>query len=478
MPPTTSTIAAGAKLGPYEVVALIGAGGMGEVYRAKDTRLGRDVAVKVLPRSFATDPDRLRRFEQEARAAGMLNHPNILAVHDIGTHDGAPYVVSELLEGQTLRDADRRLADAAAQGIRDRGAVRARPRRRTRQGHRPPRPQAGQRLHHPRRTRQDPRLRSRQGCARHERGIRDRDARRNRAGCSRWSPNRSRDGPWHRELHGAGTDPRRAGRSSLRHLRLRPRLLRDADRTPGLPRRLRDRDDERDPQSGSAADGRPRRQSPAGSRAHRPALPREESRGTVPVDSRHRLPSRDDERDVDGARAAGAGVQVASRETARGRRRAARRRRADRIQRQTGITRNNAACIRARDLPARHREPGALHAGRPHDDLFGDLGRYSAVGVLGSAGQSRIAVARRAWRGTVNLQIRRDARDHAGRPAHARTPADRQRSPTRACRGSPRRRLGAERRRHCHSSDCGRPRATAVPDRSRSASSVGWTSAT
>jgi Tol biopolymer transport system component len=76
---------------------------MGEVYRARDTRLARDVAVKVLPRSFTADPERLRRFEQEARSAGMLNHPNILAVYDIGTHDGAPYVVSELLEGQTLR---------------------------------------------------------------------------------------------------------------------------------------------------------------------------------------------------------------------------------------------------------------------------------------------------------------------------------------------------------------------------------------
>jgi Tol biopolymer transport system component len=76
---------------------------MGEVYRAKDPRLGRDVAVKVLPASFSTDADRLRRFEQEARAAGILNHPNITAVYDIGSHDGAPYVVSELLEGETLR---------------------------------------------------------------------------------------------------------------------------------------------------------------------------------------------------------------------------------------------------------------------------------------------------------------------------------------------------------------------------------------
>src|SRR5215831_1412838 len=93
----------GSRLGPYEIVAPIGAGGMGEVYRAKDPRLGRDVAIKVLPLSFSADADRLRRFEQEARAAGILNHPNITAVYDIGSHDGAPYVVQELLEGETLR---------------------------------------------------------------------------------------------------------------------------------------------------------------------------------------------------------------------------------------------------------------------------------------------------------------------------------------------------------------------------------------
>ena len=97
------TLASGSRLGPYEIVSPLGAGGMGEVYRAKDPRLGRDVAIKVLPASFSNDADRLRRFEQEARAAGILNHPNITAVYDIGTHDGAPYVVSELLEGETLR---------------------------------------------------------------------------------------------------------------------------------------------------------------------------------------------------------------------------------------------------------------------------------------------------------------------------------------------------------------------------------------
>jgi serine/threonine protein kinase len=94
----------GTKLGPYEIVALLGAGGMGEVYRARDPQLGRDVAVKVLPSFFSRDPDRLRRFEQEARAAAALNHPNILAVYQMGTYEGAPYLVSELLEGSTLRD--------------------------------------------------------------------------------------------------------------------------------------------------------------------------------------------------------------------------------------------------------------------------------------------------------------------------------------------------------------------------------------
>jgi Tol biopolymer transport system component len=97
------TLPAGSKLGPYEILGQIGAGGMGEVYRAKDPRLGREVAIKVLPPSFSQDADRLRRFEQEARAAGVLNHPNITAVYDIGSADDAPYVVQELLEGETLR---------------------------------------------------------------------------------------------------------------------------------------------------------------------------------------------------------------------------------------------------------------------------------------------------------------------------------------------------------------------------------------
>src|SRR5262245_8671819 len=95
---------AGRRLGPYEIVATLGAGGMGEVYRARDSRLGREVALKVLPPDFAADAERLRRFEQEARAAGALNHPNVLAVYDLGTEDRAPFLVTELLEGETLRE--------------------------------------------------------------------------------------------------------------------------------------------------------------------------------------------------------------------------------------------------------------------------------------------------------------------------------------------------------------------------------------
>ncbi len=94
----------GTRLGPYEVVSAIGAGGMGEVYRARDARLQRDVAIKVLPEAFATDEARLSRFEQEALATAALNHPNILVVFDIGREGRIAYVVAELLEGQTLRE--------------------------------------------------------------------------------------------------------------------------------------------------------------------------------------------------------------------------------------------------------------------------------------------------------------------------------------------------------------------------------------
>src|SRR5246127_3988470 len=110
-------LSAGFKLGPYEIIESIGAGGMGEVHRALDARLGRDVAVKVLPASLSRDTERLKRFEQEARAASALNHTNILTIFDIGTHEGVPFLVMELLEGETLRE---RLSNPAARKSKSR----------------------------------------------------------------------------------------------------------------------------------------------------------------------------------------------------------------------------------------------------------------------------------------------------------------------------------------------------------------------
>src|SRR5471030_849405 len=97
------TLSAGTRLGHYEILSPLGAGGMGEVYRARDKKLDRDVAVKVLPQSLSADADALARFEREAKAVAALSHPNILAIHDFGTHEGTAYAVMELLEGETLR---------------------------------------------------------------------------------------------------------------------------------------------------------------------------------------------------------------------------------------------------------------------------------------------------------------------------------------------------------------------------------------
>ncbi|MBC8645772.1 MAG: serine/threonine protein kinase, partial [Thermoanaerobaculia bacterium] len=97
-------ISPGDRLGPYEIISALGSGGMGEVYRARHTRLGRLVAIKVLPKEFSLDEERLGRFEQEARAASALNHPNIVVVHDIGESAAGPYIAMELVEGSTLRE--------------------------------------------------------------------------------------------------------------------------------------------------------------------------------------------------------------------------------------------------------------------------------------------------------------------------------------------------------------------------------------
>ena len=106
----------GDRLGPHEIVSAVGAGGMGEVYRARDPRLGRDVAIKVLPSAVAADVDRLHRFEQEARAAAALNHPNILAVYDVGADANTTFIVSELLEGRDASGADEERSRCSSQG--------------------------------------------------------------------------------------------------------------------------------------------------------------------------------------------------------------------------------------------------------------------------------------------------------------------------------------------------------------------------
>ena len=222
-------LTSGTKLGPYEIRRPLGAGGMGEVYRAKDTRLGRDVALKILPESFARETDRLRRFEQEARAVAALNHPNILAIHDIGQHEGSPFLVSELLEGESLRAA------------LDRGAL---PQRKT--------IEYGVQIAHGL-------------AAAHEKGIVHRDlkpenifvtkdgrikildfglaklAQKAGAGSGRSHAHQFAHGGGrghgHGELHGAGAGARRGRRSSHRHLRVWRRALRNAFRRARLPPR-------------------------------------------------------------------------------------------------------------------------------------------------------------------------------------------------------------------------------------------------
>ena len=152
-------LSAGTRLGPYEILAPIGAGGMGEVYRAKDSKLDRDVAIEVLPESVAANPDMLARFEREAKAVAALSHPNILAIHISGTHDGISYAVMELLSGQTLRDRldsgalPQKLAvDFAIQIAKGLSAAHEK-------GIRSPGPEAREPLRLERRARQDPRLR-------------------------------------------------------------------------------------------------------------------------------------------------------------------------------------------------------------------------------------------------------------------------------------------------------------------------------
>ena len=211
-------LTAGSRLGPYEVLGLLGAGGMGEVYRAHDPRLGRDVALKVILTEGEPSAERLKRFEDEARAVARLSHPNVLAVFDVGAHDGRPYVVFELLEGETLRQRLRTRAASAALrgGDGDPGVPGAAGGARA--GDPAPGPQAGEPVPDVGRVREDPGLRPGEAHA----GGRGARARR-REYADRDGPRRG-DGDAGLPVAGAGAGgrggravgPLRAGGDSLR----------------------------------------------------------------------------------------------------------------------------------------------------------------------------------------------------------------------------------------------------------------------
>lgn len=213
------TLPIGARVGPYEVLGALGAGGMGEVYKARDSRLEREVALKVMPASFAADPDRVRRFETEARAVAALSHPNIVAIFDVGSWNGSPYLVTELLEGATLNGVQ-----AHSQGGGVRGSDGVRSGGGARQRDRAPGSQAGQRISDHDRADQDSGFRAGEATAA-SRGV---------AGCDSDGGYKSRGGGRHRTLYESGAGARTHGGCPFRHFQLRIGALRTAHRKARL----------------------------------------------------------------------------------------------------------------------------------------------------------------------------------------------------------------------------------------------------
>ena len=254
---------------------------MGEVWRARDTRLRRDVAIKVLPDSLANDPVARMRFDREARAVAALSHPNILDIHDVGAENGVSWAVTELLEGQTLKA---RLDEGAA-SVETRRGDRPRARRGARGGalarDRPPRRQALERLPDVRRPREDPRLRHR-----HSRRLGGLLARRTR----RHGAARHRR---HRRVPLARAGPARDRRRAERHLRARLRPLRDGHGPARVPRRDAAGGSRRDAARRAPRSGRPRDGPPARAQAPDPPVPREEPGPPVPDGGRPRVRAED-----------------------------------------------------------------------------------------------------------------------------------------------------------------------------------------
>ena len=390
------TLAAGSRLGPYEILGQIGAGGMGEVYRAKDPRLGREVAIKVLPASFSQDADRLRRFEQEAKAAGVLNHPNITAVYDIGQHDGAPYVVQELLEGETLRST------LAGGRLSPRKAI-------------------------------EYSLQIAQGLsAAHGKGIVHRDLKPenvfvtsdNRVkildfGLAKLtqleggvaSANESADGDrghgarrraGHARLHVARAGARQARRRAQRHLLLRRDPLRDALGQESVPRRLGRGHDVGHPQGRPAGSLRHQPEHLAGPRAHRPPLPREESRPALPVRSRPRVQPRGALRNLRTiARARRTARALRTPAVARDRRPGGDRRGVRGRPSALEAGGRFPADLPAHHVPARQHRQRPLRAGRQDGRVRLLVGGLSDRGLYDAAGKRRIDAARLQERGAL-----------------------------------------------------------------------------